>query len=98
MPKGRGRGYFFVRTRSQGAGPRAARRLDRNVRKMSETRRGYGPPCPDPAEELERPTGFEPATSSLGSWHSATELRPPGAAYSTTEPSLRYLPSLSAMS
>jgi len=21
---------------------------------------------------LERPTGFEPATSSLGSWHSAT--------------------------
>src|SRR2546425_6113506 len=33
---------------------------------------------------LERPTGFEPATSSLGSWHSATELRPPGASYSTT--------------
>src|SRR5262245_29741258 len=28
---------------------------------------------------MERPTGFEPATSSLGSWHSATELRPPGA-------------------
>src|SRR5439155_2250156 len=28
--------------------------------------------------ELERPTGFEPARSSLGSWHSATELRPPG--------------------
>ena len=26
---------------------------------------------------MERPTGFEPATSSLGSWHSATELRPP---------------------
>ena len=25
---------------------------------------------------MERPTGFEPATSSLGSWHSATELRP----------------------
>src|SRR5262245_40601449 len=45
---------------------------------------------------LERPTGFEPATSSLGSWHSATELRPPGA------PILhrllrRYLPSLSDM-
>src|SRR5262245_24628419 len=34
---------------------------------------------------LERPTGFEPATSSLGSWHSATELRPPGGAYSTTD-------------
>ncbi len=30
----------------------------------------------DPLGELERPTGFEPATSSLGSWHSATELRP----------------------
>ena len=26
---------------------------------------------------MERPTGFEPATSSLGSWHSATELLPP---------------------
>src|SRR5207249_6569080 len=34
-------------------------------------------------ENLERPTGFEPATSSLGSWHSATELRPPGASYIT---------------
>src|SRR5438445_9705720 len=33
---------------------------------------------------LERPTGFEPATSSLGSWHSATELRPPGDSYLTT--------------
>src|SRR4030066_160658 len=32
---------------------------------------------------LERPTGFEPATSSLGSWHSATELRPPTASYSS---------------
>jgi hypothetical protein len=26
--------------------------------------------------EKERATGFEPATSSLGSWHSTTELRP----------------------
>jgi hypothetical protein len=26
---------------------------------------------------LERETGFEPATSSLGSWHSTTELLPP---------------------
>jgi hypothetical protein len=25
---------------------------------------------------LERATGVEPATSSLGSWHSTTELRP----------------------
>ena len=25
---------------------------------------------------LERETGFEPATSSLGSWHSTTELLP----------------------
>src|SRR6267142_1523174 len=32
---------------------------------------------------MERPTGFEPATSSLGSWHSATELRPPDASYTT---------------
>ena len=27
-------------------------------------------------EKLERATGVEPATSSLGSWHSTTELRP----------------------
>jgi hypothetical protein len=27
--------------------------------------------------ELERETGVEPATSSLGSWHSTTELLPP---------------------
>ncbi len=26
---------------------------------------------------LERETGVEPATSSLGSWHSTTELLPP---------------------
>jgi hypothetical protein len=26
--------------------------------------------------ELERETGIEPATSSLGSWHSTTELLP----------------------
>src|ERR1041385_8609250 len=26
--------------------------------------------------KLERETGFEPATSSLGSWHSTTELLP----------------------
>src|SRR5881409_995385 len=50
---------------------------------MSETRRGLRAPGPQPPEELERPTGFEPATSSLGSWHSATELRPPGASYTT---------------
>ena len=30
-----------------------------------------------PLGELERATGVEPATSSLGSWHSTTELRPP---------------------
>jgi hypothetical protein len=28
-------------------------------------------------EKLERETGLEPATSSLGSWHSTTELLPP---------------------
>jgi hypothetical protein len=27
-------------------------------------------------KQLERATGVEPATSSLGSWHSTTELRP----------------------
>lgn len=27
-------------------------------------------------ENLERETGIEPATSSLGSWHSTTELLP----------------------
>src|SRR5499425_2781331 len=37
----------------------------------------------NPVRVVERPTGFEPATSSLGSWHSATELRPPGAPYLT---------------
>jgi hypothetical protein len=32
---------------------------------------------------MERETGFEPATSSLGSWHSTTELLPPfGKSYS----------------
>ena len=28
-------------------------------------------------ENMERETGLEPATSSLGSWHSTTELLPP---------------------
>ncbi len=28
-------------------------------------------------KEMERATGVEPATSSLGSWHSTAELRPP---------------------
>src|SRR5271167_4113859 len=28
-------------------------------------------------ERMERATGVEPATSSLGSWHSTTELHPP---------------------
>src|SRR6266851_10001627 len=37
----------------------------------------------NPPRRLERPTGFEPATSSLGSWHSATELRPPVLPYSS---------------
>ena len=33
----------------------------------SKRRRGYGPLSRNPREELERPTGFEPATSNLGS-------------------------------
>ena len=36
---------------------------------------GLQVPC-NPASSLERATGIEPATSSLGSWHSAAELRP----------------------
>ena len=44
---------------------------------------------------MERPTGFEPATSSLGSWHSATELRPLGALHITPE---AYFPSFSVIS
>src|SRR2546422_6083107 len=49
------------------------------------TRHGKGVTgFPITPEFLERPTGFELATSSLGSWHSATELRPPGAPYLTT--------------
>src|SRR6185436_20317321 len=30
----------------------------------------------EPPVRMERATGIEPATSSLGSWHSAAELRP----------------------
>src|SRR3989475_3842253 len=57
-------------------------RVRRIVALQVNDERGYATPR-NPPEELERPTGFEPATSSLGSWHSATELRPPGASYST---------------
>src|SRR3989442_15943569 len=46
---------------------------------------GSGPCAAQGPEKLERPTGFEPATSSLGSWHSATELRPLAAPYITPE-------------
>ena len=40
---------------------------------------------------LERETGLEPATSSLGSWHSTTELLPPvcGISYLTHPAGLR---------
>jgi hypothetical protein len=35
------------------------------------------PMCPvRTIENMERETGLEPATSSLGSWHSTTELLP----------------------
>jgi hypothetical protein len=40
------------------------------------TRRSSGAWYEDVAKRLERATGVEPATSSLGSWHSTTELRP----------------------
>ena len=63
---------------------------------------GYGLLTRNPLEELERATGFEPATSSLGSWHSATELRPPCPFYITRSRLLglggSYVPSLSDMS
>src|SRR5215468_4360111 len=55
-------------------------------RDEKKLRGGYGLPSRNPLMLLERPTGFEPATSSLGSWHSATELRPPGDHYLTTLP------------
>jgi hypothetical protein len=47
---------------------------------------------------VERATGFEPATSSLGSWHSATELRPLDASQSYSAfpaAGSRYFPFLS---
>ena len=34
-------------------------------------------------ENMERETGIEPATSSLGSWHSTAELLPLALLYST---------------
>src|SRR5260370_20581372 len=34
-------------------------------------------------EKMERETGFEPATSSLGSWHSTTELLPRSAKWAS---------------
>jgi hypothetical protein len=34
--------------------------------------------CLQVIDFMERETGVEPATSSLGSWHSTTELLPPG--------------------
>ena len=55
-----------------------------------------------PEGPVERPTGFEPATSSLGSWHSATELRPRCVPYSSlsrrqspVNSALRYLSDMS---
>ena len=41
-------------------------------------------------EKLERETGLEPATSSLGSWHSTTELLPHSSDFYDLEP-LSYL-------
>ena len=40
---------------------------------LSYRRTGFGLQT---LENMERETGFEPATSSLGSWHSTTELLP----------------------
>ena len=45
----------------------------------ASSRQGFAPPAQD-SENFEKPveraTGVEPATSSLGSWHSTAELRP----------------------
>src|SRR6266568_4915390 len=41
------------------------------------------PPPGDILAGSERATGFEPTTSSLGSWHSTPELRPRGCCYRT---------------
>src|SRR5262249_24975829 len=41
----------------------------------SDANAGLQGPC-TPGSAMERATGIEPATSSLGSWHSAAELRP----------------------
>ena len=36
-------------------------------------------------KRMERETGIEPATSSLGSWHSTAELLPLASTYSRTD-------------
>jgi hypothetical protein len=40
-------------------------------------------------EKMERETGLEPATSSLGSWHSTTELLPPASTTRTYQNTTR---------
>ncbi len=72
-----------------GTGSIDRHRLSSNGRKSSRRKRGgsNGNPCKKgtydnrrhqltPSAE-KRASGFEPPTSSLGSWHSTTELRPP---------------------
>jgi hypothetical protein len=49
----------------------------------------YARPAEKAAKMLERETGFEPATSSLGSWHSTTELLPPRGAIASGNDCIR---------
>src|SRR3954463_13616178 len=51
---------------------------------MAEHRTGQTRPASAGERNLERETGFEPATSTLARSHSTTELFPPANAYRTT--------------
>src|SRR6266508_5850827 len=82
-----GHGLHEDQPRLQALLRRAARRT-KYGRTHARNAKGLQARCPvTPCRHLERPTGFEPATSSLGSWHSATELRPLDALHLT--PALR---------
>ena len=56
-------------------GKRGETKCEHAYKGSMDANAGLQVPC-NPASSLERATGIEPATSSLGSWHSAAELRP----------------------
>ena len=72
----KGEGGFFGGGGEEGLGGEFAEHGAEAV----DGREGKLPKSPIPthliAASLERAMGFEPTTSSLGSWHSTTELRP----------------------